>query len=128
MTWVQETLDDETLFPTRDGEPFPPNAREILSTIFKRLLRVYAHMYSCHFECLQAIGAEAHLNTCFRHFVVFVNEYALIGRQELAPVQDVIARLMCSRSAPGDGRARTALEAAPSPVAAAACNLAQLTI
>jgi len=103
MTWVQETLDDETLFPVRVGEPFPPSARETLSTIFKRLFRVYAHIYTCHFEKMMELGAEAHLNTCFRHFVTFVHEFSLIDQQELAPLDSVITRLVHMRVEPAAG-------------------------
>ena len=33
--------------------------------IFKRLFRVYAHIYHSHFQKIVSLGAEAHLNTCF---------------------------------------------------------------
>jgi MOB kinase activator 1 len=108
MTWVQTTLDDETMcgasshrehlwslqhsvspwrrFPVRVGEPFPPTIRDTMCTMFKRLFRVYAHMYLHHFDDLRDMGAEPHLNTCFRHFVLFVLEFDLIdSRVRLAP-------------------------------------------
>ena len=44
MTWVQQTLDDEKIFPTQAGEPFPPQMQSVIRSIFKRLFRVYAHM------------------------------------------------------------------------------------
>ena len=34
-----------------------------MQNIFKRLFRVYAHIYYCHFERMTALGAEPHLNT-----------------------------------------------------------------
>ena len=37
-----------------------------MCTMFKRLFRVYAHMYIHHFVALKAMGAEPHLNTCAR--------------------------------------------------------------
>jgi len=90
MSWVQATLDDESIFPVRVGEPFPPNIRQIVCTIFKRLFRCYAHMYVHHFEPLQEMGAEPHLNTCFRHFMLFVREFDLVDRAELAPLRELI--------------------------------------
>jgi len=97
MTWVQNQLDDEKLFPTQLGVPFPADFQERVQNIFKRLFRVYgaapanhgarqekmggrgsdgrgvarspasyAHIYYCHFECMTALGAEPHLNTCFK--------------------------------------------------------------
>ena len=35
-----------------------------------------------------ALGAEPHLNTCFKHYMYFVYEFNLIPRkEELAPLQ-----------------------------------------
>merc|ERR1711998_230290 len=59
------------------------NIRQIVCSIFKRLFRVYAHIYVLHFKSMQEMGAEPHLNTCFRHFMLFVREFDLIEPQEL---------------------------------------------
>ena len=50
MTWVQDQLDDETLFPSKIGVPFPNNFLTNAKTILKRLFRVYAHVYHQHFK------------------------------------------------------------------------------
>lgn len=93
MNWAQVTLDDESIFPIREGVPFPKNIRQVICTIFKRLFRVYAHMYVVHFTSMQEMGAEPHLNTCFRHFMLFVREFDLIESQELAPLAELIDRI-----------------------------------
>lgn len=56
---------------TAAGAPFPPNFRDVVKTIFKRLFRVYAHIYHSHFQKIVSLKEEAHLNTCFKHFVLF---------------------------------------------------------
>lgn len=94
MTWVQSTLDDEQVFPVRVGEPFPSNILDTIRTMFKRLFRVYAHMYVVHFAALQEMGAEPHLNTCFRHFILFVTEFNLIDGNELAPLGALIDKMI----------------------------------
>mmetsp|Transcript_6619 Transcript_6619/g.19665 ORF Transcript_6619/g.19665 Transcript_6619/m.19665 type:complete len:230 (-) Transcript_6619:291-980(-) len=95
MTWVQSQLDNEDIFPTRIGVPFPDNFRDICSNIFRRLFRVYGHIYHSHFESILNLGAEPHLNTCFKHFVYFVYEFNLIpNKQEMAPLQELIDQLM----------------------------------
>jgi MOB kinase activator 1 len=53
------------------GAPFPSNFHEVVKTIFKRLFRVYAHIYHTHFQKIVSLKEEAHLNTCFKHFVLF---------------------------------------------------------
>jgi len=34
-----------------------------------------------------SLGEEAHLNTSFKHFVYFIQEFELIDKKELAPLQ-----------------------------------------
>merc|ERR1719433_1047205 len=70
MTWVQDQLDDETLFPSKIGVKFLPHFQEVVS-----------------------LGEEAHLNTSFKHFIYFVQEFQLIEKKELAPLQELIDRL-----------------------------------
>ena len=50
MTWVQDRLDDETLFPSKIGVKFLPHFQASVKTILKRLFRVYAHIYHQHFK------------------------------------------------------------------------------
>ena len=123
MSWVQNQLDDESVFPTQLGVPFPTDFLERVQNIFKRLFRVYAHIYYCHFERMSALGAEPHLNTCFKvrslciaehtlhragslsdvshwwltaqHYMYFVYEFNLIPkRDELQPLQELIDKLL----------------------------------
>ncbi len=60
-----------------------------VKNIFKRLFRVYAHMYHSHVESIIALGAEAHLNTCFKHFMYFILEFGLVERKELEPLVEI---------------------------------------
>ena len=48
-----------------------------LQVLYKRLFRLYAHVYYSHFDQLRGIGANAHLNTCFKHFVYFIQEVGI---------------------------------------------------
>jgi len=94
MTWIQSQLDDERLFPSKIGVPFPKDFQNVCKTILKRLFRVYAHIYHSHFEMVVKLEEEAHLNTSFKHFSFFINEFSLIATRELAPLADLIARNM----------------------------------
>ncbi|KAL5209912.1 hypothetical protein ABZP36_005535 [Zizania latifolia] len=73
MDWVEIQLDDEAIFPQKIGAPFPPNFLEVIRTILKRLFRVYAHIYHSHFHMVVKLKEEAHLSTCFKHFVLFTS-------------------------------------------------------
>lgn len=77
MNWAQSLLDDEAIFPNKIGRyprivrfslyspyacplgvPFPRNFRDTVRTIVRRLFRVYAHLYSNHFDHICALGIE----------------------------------------------------------------------
>jgi len=75
MGWVESQLNDETVFPIKFDSSYPKKFKEICSTIYKRFFRVYAHIYHAHFKQIQTLGADAHLNTCFKHFMYFVLEF-----------------------------------------------------
>ncbi|EDQ88676.1 uncharacterized protein MONBRDRAFT_35182 [Monosiga brevicollis MX1] len=94
MTWVQAQLDDESIFPSKIGAPFPKDFLVLVKAILKRLYRVYAHMYHSHFNKIVALGEEPHLNTSFKHFIYFVKEFNLVEPRELAPMQELIDRLL----------------------------------
>ncbi|KAL2945119.1 MOB kinase activator-like 1A [Bienertia sinuspersici] len=94
MDWIEAQLDDESLFPQKLGSPFPSNFQDVVKTIFKRLFRVYAHIYHSHFQKIVSLKEEAHLNTCFKHFVLFTWEFRLIDKGELAPLQDLVESIL----------------------------------
>jgi len=103
MSWVETQLNDEHIFPLQLGTPFPKNFQSIVKVIFKRLFRVYAHIYHSHFQKIVGLGAEAHLNTCFKHFIYFVHEFKLIDPKELQPLKDLIDSLMGRDKKGADG-------------------------
>lgn len=88
-----QLLECDTLLNLIIGVPFPKNFLSIAKTILKRLFRVYAHIYHQHFSEIVQLGEEAHLNTSFKHFIFFVQEFSLIDKRELAPLQELIEKL-----------------------------------
>ena len=75
MNWAQGLLDNEEIFPNKIGAsyqpcedtrnltrilgvPFPKNFKDTIRTLFRRLFRVYAHLYSNHFDHICALGIE----------------------------------------------------------------------
>lgn len=77
LSWTSNLLADPTLFPTHPGVPFPSNFHSTVKQIFKRLYRIYAHIYCHHYGVIRGLGLEAHLNTGFKHYVLFVEEFQL---------------------------------------------------
>lgn len=115
MTWIQAQLDDQAIFPSKIGVPFPKNFMTVAKQIQKRLFRVYAHIYHNHFDTVLKLEEEAHLNTSFKHFTFFIYEFNMIDKRELAPMQELIDRNLKSvgiepssdrPAASGNGRQR----------------------
>lgn len=119
MFWVQDHINDEQLFPSRAGvyillilfspaytiwaayacEPkgvrFPKKFRPTVRQLVKRLLRVYAHMYCHHYPVVVAMGLDVHMNTSFKHYVLFVREFSLeSGEGFYGPLEDMAERIV----------------------------------
>lgn len=73
---------------------FPRNFEAVVKKMFTRMFRVYAFLYYHMFEEFQKLGAEAYLNTCFKHFIFFVLEFNLVERSELEPLQELIDNMV----------------------------------
>ncbi|KAL4225504.1 MOB kinase activator 3B [Mactra antiquata] len=93
MEWVESQINDETIFPVKVGVPFPKNFLQTVKKILTRLFRVFVHVYIHHFDKLVAIGAEAHVNTCYKHFYYFVSEYSLVDKKELEPLREMTEKI-----------------------------------
>ena len=66
----------------------------MVGNIFRRLFRVYAHIYFQHKERVVELTFEAHLNSCFKHFAYFVLEFGLVRSEELRPLQSLIDKML----------------------------------
>jgi MOB kinase activator 1 len=92
MLWTEKSIDNEKVLPSDPSVPFPHGFLNIVKKIFHRLFRIYAHIYHYR-DNIRNIGAEAHLNTSFRHFVFFAQEFKLIPDDQLQPLKEIITQL-----------------------------------
>lgn len=92
LSWAQSNMDNEAIFPSRIGAPFPKTFQATLKQIFKRLYRVYAHIYCHHYPVVLQLGLEPHLNTSFKHYCLFVDEHGLNqgSRDFWGPLGDLV--------------------------------------
>lgn len=67
------------MFPQRYGAAFAKDFTSTVKAILRRLFRVYAHIYHSHFRQMVRLELEPHLNTCFKHFVLFTKVSRLVG-------------------------------------------------
>ena len=92
MVWVENQLNIENLYPSVIGVPFQKNFLLLIKVIFKRFFRVYAHIYYTHFPHIVMLGCQYHLNTCFKHFIFFIERFNLVEPKELAPLADLFQK------------------------------------
>jgi len=92
LTACSTSIDDPKIFPIEDGEKFPKNFLKIIKLIFKRLFRIYGHTFHSHYQEFKAKGVSAHLNTCFKFFVLFALEFDLLTKQEMQPLKKLIIK------------------------------------
>ncbi|MCL4141080.1 UNVERIFIED_CONTAM: hypothetical protein GTU68_033447 [Idotea baltica] len=95
IDWIESQINDENIFPVTVDVPFPKSFVSLCKKILTRLFRVFVHVYIHHFDRIVAIGAEAHVNTCYKHYYYFVNEFYLINPKELEPLKEMTAKICC---------------------------------
>ncbi|KAM9004445.1 MOB kinase activator 3C [Sarcophilus harrisii] len=93
MDWIEGLINNEAVFPTQVGVPFPKNFQQVCTKILTRLFRVFVHVYIHHFDGIIAMGAEAHVNTCYKHFYYFIQEFSLVDHRELEPLREMTERI-----------------------------------
>jgi MOB kinase activator 1 len=94
IEYSHEVLSNPKIVPI-DGQPMPKRFREAMTLLLKRFFRVYAHAYICHFkEISDDCGVEAHLNFCFKRFLLVVLEFKLVKREDMSPLEGLIAKFM----------------------------------
>jgi len=82
VTWIQKTLDDEMVFPTKAGRDFTPSFPKTIKQIYRQLLRVFAHIYHAHFHQILHLRSEPQLNSLMAHFLAFGREYTLLDAKD----------------------------------------------
>jgi len=91
--WILSQIDDESIFPSMIGDPFPKNFEAIIKEMMRRMFRIYAHCYYHHLEHFTDLGELLHLNTSFKHFYFFAREFNLIPNDQLEPMRSVINQM-----------------------------------
>jgi len=91
LSWISKVLDDDSIF-SLSGE-FGKNLLPTVKKIIKRLARVFYHIYFHHWDTVETLKAEGHINTCFKHLYYFVQEFQIISEKDLEPVQEFTRHL-----------------------------------
>ncbi|KAJ8249822.1 hypothetical protein COCON_G00230380 [Conger conger] len=110
MSYIQELLSDEDVFPTKAGSPFPNGFVFLVQRIFLYLFHTLAHLYWAHFRDVARVGMHPHLNTLFAHLVTFGREFQLLEPSDTTPMEDLIAVLHPRPAPAATDRAGTATD------------------
>lgn len=94
MNWIQGFFDNDNIFPSKMGAPFPQQFPTLVKTIFKRLFRIYAHIYCHHFHEISELGLQSHLNTSLKHYVLFSKEFDLLQQKDYGPLEDLVETIL----------------------------------
>jgi MOB kinase activator 1 len=84
LNWVEGLVNDERHFPAMPcsmGGSYSRDLEKTVKTVFKRLFRIFAILYTHHYQTVEEMGAVVHLNTAFRHFLFFSFEWDLLPPQ-----------------------------------------------
>lgn len=93
MSYIQDLLTDEDVFPTKAGSQFPAGFVFLVQKVFLLLFRTLAHIYWCHYRDALALGLHPHLNTLFAHLTAFSQQHGLLEPEHTEPLRDLITAL-----------------------------------
>ncbi|KAF6735045.1 MOB kinase activator 2 [Oryzias melastigma] len=97
LSYIQELLTDEDVFPTKAGAAFPTGFFLLVQKVFLLLFRTLAHIYWSHYNEALALGLHPHLNTMFAHLTLFCQHHALLESEDTEPLQPLITALRRQR-------------------------------
>lgn len=102
MSYIQKSVTDESVFPTKFGQDFPSCFCDTIRKIHRYLFHVLAHLYHSHYGLLAQLGLQGHLNTLFMHFMVFSTHFHLIDEKETDVLQDLHKGLLRAMQDPNE--------------------------
>lgn len=91
MSWCQRQFDDGEIFPSALNVSFKAGFKDkSAKPILKRLFRVYAHIYCHHFNEILELKLQTVLNTSFRHFCLFAEEFHMLRSSDYGPLLELV--------------------------------------
>ena len=93
--WIAGLLNSEEFLPKHFNDSSnDDDFVKTVKTIFRRLFRVYAHLYYSHFKECKKLLIHRHLNTAFTHFMLFCKEFNLLEKNDISPLKKTITDLI----------------------------------
>jgi MOB kinase activator 1 len=103
--WAHELINNRHVFPISPIGEYPDDFMLEVKLIFKRIFRVYAHIYLEHFNEFTSydipmrpanthFNASMALNTSFLHMYLLGKEFDLLSDQESGPMMMIVTALL----------------------------------
>lgn len=93
LLWTQKYLKDPEIVTSTPDASYPSDINTTWKMMYRRLLRVYAHLYVNHKEDFDKIGVLGLVIQCMmRRFILYGIESNLTRTKELEPVKKVLKR------------------------------------
>lgn len=88
LAWAAEAL------RTATATAATTDTSDVIHALFRRLFRVFAHLYSAHLEGMAMLDAVPIVDVRFKHFLLFAMEFDLIGVDQLLPFRDMLLAVL----------------------------------
>ncbi|CAF2509388.1 unnamed protein product [Rotaria sp. Silwood2] len=72
IIFIQKSLSNETIFPTRLDNKFPSTFSILIRKMVRLLFHCLAHIYAVHYNQLIEFELHPHLNSLFLHLISFL--------------------------------------------------------
>lgn len=87
LVWVEYQFKDVAIFPNYDGAYYSRHRfLPVVQDIFKRLLRIYAHIVNHHMDALELAQVDKEFVKFLRHFLDLFDRYELLVEKDVKPV------------------------------------------
>ena len=67
----------------KKDQAFHPSFPATIRTVYRQLLRVFAHIYHAHYPQILHLRFEPHFNSFFAHYLAFGREYELLEIRDI---------------------------------------------
>lgn len=109
MTFIQKTINEESVFPTKYGNPFPSSFEHLVKKIHRLLFHVLAHIYHAHYKEIVMLNTHGHLNTLFKHYMTFNKHYQLMEEKDTEILDNLTRSLEVLPSSDKENNAKGAM-------------------
>lgn len=101
--FIKRNLKNQLLFPPGSTENFSPKANYIIQASYRRLFRVLAHLYICHFKDFTKLAQDncnffEIMNTILVHYTNIALHYNICKQEDFAVFEPIFNKINNNRN------------------------------